>query len=240
MRVGIFSEGSNDTELLYVPLLKGLLSRDFELVPMRYSGWTWVLRQLHVALDSFEGSSVDFAFVAVDDDCERPTHALTHERDPDVHGCRKCALENRTRVRADGAQRALRTAVAVPAPSIEAWLLAVRDPEAHDPELAKAHQLKARLYGIANATRWRVEERGRPLAERLGRDLETRDRVARTCGSFAAFLRSLELAAQVPLLPASVRETVATESAPQSPIVQLGREDTQDEQDTNGPMAEVE
>lgn len=191
MRVGVHSESVVTDAEIYKRLLAGVLGIEIEMVTglAHRGGFENVRRDLHVVLAEFLQKRIELAVVALDNNAQL-AHEGSHTSDY-VHECRRCALQALAGQAIAQLPAPLALAVAVPRPAIEAWLVAAGEPDFVDPEGRNTGDLKYRLYRSKGARKQRVAEVGFPLAERLGNDVEVRERVARVCPSFRYFLESL-------------------------------------------------
>jgi len=165
MKVAILSESPADDAAIRV-LVDAILGEKTEVVShtgLRTRGWPSVrsvfpavLKQLHYHTDA-DG------LVLVADSNGSPIHQAPHEQPGgEVRACRLCQLravreEVLSQLKPRSTFPALKTAIGIAVPTIEAWLLCGADPHASEAsqqvELESGHysrmksQLKVKLYG---------------------------------------------------------------------------------------------
>lgn len=167
MKVAILSESPADDAAIRI-LVDAILGAKTEVVShagLRTRGWPSVrsvfpavLKQLHYQTDA-EG------LVMVVDSNGSPIHQTAHEQSGgEVRACRLCQLraireEVLSQLKPRAAFPALKTAIGIAVPTVEAWLLCGADPHVGEasqqvelesgqyPKLKS--QLKAKLYGTA-------------------------------------------------------------------------------------------
>lgn len=132
MNVAIFTESPIDDEVLRV-FVNGLLGAPTEVTDLRLAsrGWPATRRGLPTVLKAAHFNSVAEALVVCADSNSHEVHSLGHANQP-VDKCRHCLLamavaETLRKLRPTQTWHPLKVAIAVPCPSIEAWLLCGRD-----------------------------------------------------------------------------------------------------------------
>jgi hypothetical protein len=188
MKVGLLSESPADEAALRI-LVSALLRESIDVVqpPLRARGWPNVMQVLPAILRHLQFQTDAAALVVVVDSDDTPLHDADHADPGKFHPhCRLCQLEMTIRRARKGwrlpdGRVAVRTAVGLAVPAVEAWYLCGRDREVGEEAWHRfLHQggppftrrdLKWRTYGTMRPplpleTR-RAEEEARRLAGQI-------------------------------------------------------------------------
>jgi len=197
MKVAYFAESPADEAALTI-LTEAILRRKTESVihaGLRHRGWPTVLRVLPAVLKELHYRTGAEGFVFVVDSDNSAPHLPAHEQPgPSDPECRLCQLrrgagEALRQVRPRTDRPALKIALGLAVPAIEAWLLCGVD--SHVTEAAWANGLKERpgrmpyskgslkrhLYGASYPPLPVMTEAMKTAAERLAQDFTTLERL---------------------------------------------------------------
>ncbi|HEX4591476.1 MAG TPA: hypothetical protein VH120_16185 [Gemmataceae bacterium] len=208
MKIAILSESEADQAAVHI-LVNALLGRTTELYdrPFRGRGWPAVLLQIPRVLNElhYNATDVDGLAIVADSDSDPPHRRQHVDPGPADPGCRYCQIWQavevaRSRLKNTG-RPAIRIAVGLAMPCIEAWLRCGQDSTVTEAAWLVALQedrfpfdnlrLKAAVYGservsLAVETRRMVEE-----ATRLASDVVVLEKwFPNGFGPFAADIRS--------------------------------------------------
>ncbi len=135
MNLAVLSESAADEAAIRI-LINGILGQEtipVNIPPLRSRGWPSVLRVIRPVMGHLHYQTDADAFVVVVDSNTSPVHQSSHvESDEASEGCRLCQLESalgdvQSRLRPLPGRRAIKTAVGLAVPAIEAWYRCERD-----------------------------------------------------------------------------------------------------------------
>ena len=188
MKLAIFSESPADDTALRI-LAEAILGAQTEIVlhaGLRTRGWPSVRNVLRAVLLELHYHTDADAFVLVVDSNGAPPHESSHDRTNAAEaGCRLCQLRRiRDAVLSHAKPRtnrpALRTAIGLAVPAIEAWLLRSEDVAVNEAQWLNGiasgrppystRQLKNRLYGTDRPSLALETERMKKAALQLSQD----------------------------------------------------------------------
>lgn len=195
MKVAVLSESEADEAALRI-LVDGVLGVSTEPISgpsLRSRGWPSVDQNLASVLKHLHYRTEADAFVVVVDSDDSPVHDTSHdESSASAEGCRLCLIrarlgQVRDELRPTG-QPALRTAVGLACPCIEAWLRCGLDAQVSEaawrrtlPARSGLRQkrvdLKRDVYGTDRPPRNLQKRRAMEEARRLARDLQPLERL---------------------------------------------------------------
>lgn len=210
MRVAYLAESSADQAAIKI-LTETILEEETESVfhaGLRHRGWPTVrtvlpsvLKEIHYRTDAVG------LVVVVDSNGSRP-HLLSHDSaKPDEQACRLCQLrqisdETLGQVRAVEGRPALKVAVGLAVPTIEAWLLCGQNPHVTEAAWSNALKqekrggmpysksgLKRELYGVSHPSLGLETDCMKVAAERVSKELALLNQLFP--GGFGAFRKSL-------------------------------------------------
>lgn len=164
MNLAIFGESGVDEVVLRI-LVDGLLKGPASPTPLprlKSRGWPAVLRNLPAVIKSLHYQRAADALIVIADSNNRPVHAPSHVPGAEEK-CRHCLLEHCAantlrQLSPVGGREAVKVAIAIPCPSMEAWLLCHDDSlcseaswvqrSAATNSFGEIKRLKKRLYGL--------------------------------------------------------------------------------------------
>jgi hypothetical protein len=131
MRVAVLSESPADEAAIRIILnsVLGVETRPVTSPPLRSRGWPSVLRVLPTVMKHLHYQTDADALVVVVDSDDSPVHRAEHESPGGEEGrCRLCQLRHTARIesgrlRPVPGREAIRTAVGLAVPAVEAWYL---------------------------------------------------------------------------------------------------------------------
>lgn len=207
MRVSVISESAADEAAVRI-LVEGILQRPTETIlsaRSRPGGWTpiprilpAVLRELHYHTDA-EG------LILVVDSNDSPAHQAAHDQPSGAHrDCRLCILRDiaaqvQRGLRPVAGRAAIRTAIGLAVPAIEAWYRCGADPRVTEAAWIMALQsgqypytkisLKRAVYSSERYSLEHETKRATEESRRLVQDLELLERMFP--GGFGALARDV-------------------------------------------------
>jgi len=207
MRIAVVSESSADEAAVKI-LVDAIVGSETEIVALRTrpNGWPHVLNLLpNIVIRLHYGTDVEGLVVVVDSD-ESPVHENLHEQEQAENPeCRLCLLRVALRsalakVNPLPNRRAMKTALGLAVPAIEAWYRCGLDPHVTEFEWVRKLQgeiltydkrsLKISAYGSDPSSNFHRTEVGKQAALRLATNLEQLEQ--RFPNGFGALLRDLQ------------------------------------------------
>jgi hypothetical protein len=164
MNVAVFSESPIDEAVLriFIDGTLGIQTSSAELFKLRARGWPTILKNIGPVLRHLHYRSLAELLVIVADSNNHELHSAAHHPTPHQN-CRHCLLESAAAKASQSLQsiqpwHPIKFAIAVPCPSIEAWLLSVDNRECTEAgwsqrrkdganSVHEIRQLKKQLYG---------------------------------------------------------------------------------------------
>lgn len=198
MKVAFFSESTADEAAIRI-LAEALLGKSIQPVDspaLRFrQGWTLILKSVPVVLRDLHFNTDAEALIVVVDADHTPMHTIAHEQVGFAAKCRVCKLiqsiaETQKKIerkpRSDANLLALKTAIGLAVPAIEAWYLCgKKDTKKDTADITEAgltqrknagtvdlkRELKRRVYGSDTAPLTVMTERAVEEATRLALSL---------------------------------------------------------------------